>query len=378
VIAQAAPDAHLKAAGARPRQFVNVQGLRAIAALLVFGLHLNVMEQRFTGSAFLGMFSPIGNWGVDLFFIISGFVMITSTWNDFGTGSISTRFLLRRLSRVYPPYFIILIPITLLYILSPGSVNGAQAIKPNVLASYLLLPQAGFGLLIVGWTLVYEMFFYLVFALVLNANRRYCLPLMLVWGCLTLAIFAGTRQLHNVYLDTYANPLMIEFILGVAIGYVVAVRGLSFALPSFALGVAGIVAADFFYESIDRAYALGGSLRFVLIGIPMALIFMGVVGFETRRGWTFPGWLIVIGNASYSLYLWHEPLTVLIGRASAGHKSLLQHASVHVAWLLFVAVAIVGCSIALYYLIERPLLKFFNRRMNAIAMTSSPQIAPGI
>ena len=141
------------------QRFVNVQGLRALAALLVLGLHVNVLEIRFTGNPFLNAFSPIGNWGVDLFFVISGFVMITSTWNDFGTPAISWRFFLRRLTRIYPPYLVILFPIALLYIVAPTMVNDAQAIKPNVIASFLMLPQAGFGLLVVGWTLVYEMFF---------------------------------------------------------------------------------------------------------------------------------------------------------------------------------------------------------------------------
>ena len=350
------------------KQYANVQGLRAIAAMLVFGLHLNVLEGRFTGSAFLNAFAPIGNWGVDLFFVISGFVMITSTWNDFATPGISGTFFLRRLVRIYPPYLLVLVPIAALYFVAPAMVNASQAIKPSVWASFLLLPQSGFGLLIVSWTLVYELFFYVVFALVLTFARRYCLPLMGLWAVVTLAIAVTTRGLHNVYLDTYANPLMLEFVAGVLAGYAVALGRIRLPLLWVALGTAAILAAAVWYVPFDAAHGLDGSLRFALIGVPMALIFTGVVGLETNFGWRFPAFLLVLGNASYSLYLWHAPLSVLVGRLSESHRSLLERPFFHAAWLILVAAFVIGTSIALYYWIERPMLRFFNRRLRSISL----------
>jgi peptidoglycan/LPS O-acetylase OafA/YrhL len=344
------------------QRFVNVQGLRALAALLVLGLHVNVLEIRFTGNPFLNAFSPIGNWGVDLFFVISGFVMITSTWNDFGTPAISWRFFLRRLTRIYPPYLVILFPIALLYIVAPTMVNDAQAIKPNVIASFLMLPQAGFGLLVVGWTLVYEMFFYVVFALVLAANRRFCLPLMALWGVLTLIAGAIVRPMHNLYFATYTDSIMLEFIFGVGIGYVVATRRIPLVLPCLVLGIAGLVAADLWYVPFNAAHGLGGTLRFLCIGGPMTLFFAGVVGLETQYARTFPGWLIVIGNASYSLYLWHLPLGVFFGRLT-GHPALLRNPVAHAAWLVLLTALVLGASILLYNLVERPLLKYFSGKL---------------
>jgi exopolysaccharide production protein ExoZ len=345
---------------AKPRKvFLNVQGLRAVAALLVFGIHLNVIERRFTGSAFLDGFSPLGDWGVDLFFVISGFVMITSCWNDFATPGVSLRFLLRRVSRIYPPYWVIVIPILILYLRAPGMVNASQAIKPNIIASFLLLPQVGFGLLIVGWTLVYEMFFYVMFAMILTAPRRYCLPLTAGWAVLTLILCFVAQHVNNLYLSTYTDPLLLEFMFGVGVGYVMKVRTVPFVIPALALGVVGLAVSNHFYLTIDAALGNHGALRFLLIGIPAALIFCGVVGLETRYGWIVPGWVQVIGNASYSLYLWHIPLTILVGRLS-GARALLERPFGHAAWLAIVAAFVVGASVGLYHAIELPMLRFFS------------------
>jgi exopolysaccharide production protein ExoZ len=344
----------------RQKVFVNVQGLRAIAALLVFGIHLNVIERRFTGAAFLDGFSPLGDWGVDLFFVISGFVMITSCWNDFATPGVSLRFLLRRLSRIFPPYWVILVPILILYVRAPDMVNASQSIKPNIIASFLLLPQRGFGLLIVGWTLVYEMFFYVIFALVLTAKRRYCLPLVGAWGLVTLVIWGLARNSDNLYLNTYADPLLIEFIFGVGIGYLIKTRGVAFVIPALVLGVVGLAVGNHYFLAVDAMAPFHGEVRFVMIGIPAVLIFAGVVGLETRYGIAVPGWVQVIGNASYSLYLWHIPLTVLVGRLS-GAKALLHHPLVHAAWLIIVTAFVVLSSIGVYYAIELPMLRYFSK-----------------
>ncbi len=309
--------------------------------------------------------NPLGEWGVDLFFVISGFVMITSTWNEFSTPAISLRFFLRRLTRVYPPYWVAMVPIIALYIVAPHMVNGSQAVRPSIAASLLLLPQHGKPLLTVSWTLVYEMFFYVVFAVILAFDRRWCLPLVTAWGVLTLIAAALAQPLHNIYLDVYASPLLLEFILGVFAGYIVQLRGNPLPILSLALGLAGIGLADVYYDRFDAAAGLGGNLRFLCVGVPITLIFNGVVGLETRYGYVLPSLLQRIGNASYSLYLWHVPLSIFLGRAS-GRLHLNTSPLAHALWLAGVTVLVVGASMLLYRWIERPLLRFFGRWIGAL------------
>jgi peptidoglycan/LPS O-acetylase OafA/YrhL len=360
------------------KKYRNIQGLRAVAALLVFAVHLNVVEHRFTPSAFLQLLNPIGEWGVDLFFVISGFVMITSTWNEFATPAISFRFLLRRLTRVYPPYWIAMIPIVLLFAVAPHMVNGSQAIRPSVPASLLLLPQAGKPLLTVSWTLVYEMFFYVIFSIVLAFDRRWCLPLMTLWGGATLLAAAVGGPFHNVYLAVYLNPLLLEFILGVFAGYVVQVRGVFFPITSLITGLALTGVSDVFYDSVDRAAGLGGDLRCLFVGVPILLIFNGVIGLETRFGLVFPGWLQRIGNASFSLYLWHVPLSIFIGRITMGVLARHRSPMFHALWLVVVIVIVVGTSLMLYERIERPLLRVTSRWIRRLERDGSINVVPAM
>jgi exopolysaccharide production protein ExoZ len=361
------------------RTFKNVQGLRAIAALLVFSVHLNVIEQRFAGSSqFLRFLNPLGEWGVDLFFVISGFVMITSTWNEFATPAISLRFFLRRLTRVYPPYWIMMIPIVALYIVAPTMVNGSQAIRPSIPASLLLLPQLGKPLLTVSWTLVYEMFFYVVFSLVLAFDRRWCLPLMTAWGLLTLLIATVTFGQHNVYLETYSSPLLLEFILGVFAGWVIRTRKAPLPIASLIAGLIGIACADVYYDAFNAAAGLNGSLRFLCVGVPVLLIFNGIVGLETNAGYVLPRVLQKIGNSSYSLYLWHVPLSIFIGRLSLNLLRVHTNPWLHALWLTAVIFLVVGASMLLYQWIERPLLKLFGRWMRDVDTHLPVPQVPGL
>lgn len=345
--------------GANPK-FKNIQALRAIAAILVFGVHLNVVESRFTGSEFLGLLSPLGNYGVDLFFVISGFVMITSTWDDFQTPGISFRFLLRRFTRIYPLYWIVLFPILILYLLAPDMVNASQEERPNILASFLLTPQTGYGLLIVSWTLVYELFFYIVFAAILNFKRRFSIPLLYLWGTVTLLISLFAGQQNNVYLHVYAGPLLLEFIFGVSIGYYLKKRAVASVFPILILGIIGLLITDLSSFPFEGRAPLHGTFRFLFAGVPAALILLGICGLEMRYGFVFPEWLQNIGNASYSLYLWHIPMTILAGRLTA-HLSVIRSTPGHIVWLVAVSTFVIGASTLLYRLIERPILRFFAR-----------------
>ena len=340
--------------------FRNVQGLRALAALLVFSVHLNVPELR--------VLHDLGEWGVDLFFVISGFVMITSTWNEFATPAISLRFFLRRITRVYPAYWVVMIPVVVFYLIAPNAVNETQAIRPSIWASLLLVPQAGKPLLTISWTLVYEIFFYVVFALVLAFDRRWCLPLVIAWGVITLLLGSLLAPLHNHAVSIYTNSISIEFIFGIFAGYLVQTRKAFFPIASLALGLVLIAIAYHWYFALDAARGWGGNYRFLCIGIPAVLIFNGAVGLETAYGMIVAGSLQRLGNASYALYLWHVPVSIFLERISRGFLSKHPSPALHAVWLVAVIAIVIGFSLLMYDKVERPLLRVFGRWLKAFDM----------
>jgi exopolysaccharide production protein ExoZ len=159
-------------------EYKNIQGLRAIAALLVVGCHFHDFADRygFQSEALI----TIGAWGVDLFFVISGFIMIVVNWNKFSKPNAPKAFLIRRIVRIFPPYWLVTLVIVTAIIISPKLFHTWTVNTSNLLPSLLLLPSEQKPILYVGWTLIFEMYFYYVFATLLNFSRKTALTVMAV------------------------------------------------------------------------------------------------------------------------------------------------------------------------------------------------------
>ena len=132
-------------------------------------------------------------------------------------------FLLRRVTRIYPTYWIYCLPLVLAGIAAPGGLIGEH--KPDVFASLLLIPNAASPLLLVAWTLEFEVYFYLAFALLIWARlgRRERILALVVWGAIVVAaraILAPTRA--QALLDAVLSPLVFEFLAGCAAAWLCA------------------------------------------------------------------------------------------------------------------------------------------------------------
>ena len=141
---------------------VSIQALRVIAAFMVLAFHVSLEVAKLTPAAVL---TP-GSAGVDLFFVISGFVMLYSSERLFGRPWASAQFFKRRLVRIVPLYWLATTALVLL--VAPFA--GTKAVIASLL--FWPYPAGGAPLLNVGWTLNIEMFFYLVFAAALLAKSR--------------------------------------------------------------------------------------------------------------------------------------------------------------------------------------------------------------
>lgn len=242
----------------------------------------------------------VGAAGVDLFFVISGFIIATVA-----NKRSAPDFLADRVWRIFPLWLVVVTPWLI----------AKHPPLPAVLCSLTLWPVFGNHFyapaLGVGWSLCYEMLFYGAFALILAGYKRHVLCLFV--ACLVIGPL--TKSAVASYLG---SPLILEFLAGVAIARLSPPKQL--AIPLVILGFAWIAAAPL--DEYARVLGPGSLTRVGYWGLPAALIVYGARGLEDffeRKAFDVP---VMIGDASYSIYLFH-PFVVNIGVGAAIACSLI-------------------------------------------------------
>ncbi len=273
---------------------ISLQALRALAAWLVVFHHVMQIFFDFKAESALGrFFVERGAIGVDIFFVISGFVIYLSTrGKDIQAG----RFMLNRFFRIVPAYWLYSVMVALIIVYArPVMPTQAFDLK-HFLLSLLFVPApnpGGFGLyptLSVGWTLNYEMFFYLVFALSLAAPQRWRPGLIGIALVLVSAVLARQSWLG----EFYRNSIIYEFLFGVAIGvaHCCGWLRLGFGLASTLLAT-----------SLLAIQQLDSSMRLLHWGVPSAMLVVACIALEPWFRAARP--LKLLGDCSYSVYLVH-------------------------------------------------------------------------
>jgi exopolysaccharide production protein ExoZ len=329
------------------RTIISVQALRAIAALAVSLCHFDELSVWLAGQRGPYLLEQLAS-GVDLFFVISGFVMVYSSGDLFAMSGGAIRFLTRRLARIAPPYWLttaIAIPV-----MSLPNDWGA------LFASYLFIPyRAASGHITpiygVGWTLNFEMYFYVLFAVTIFLRRNLAVTAL----CLTLCVIVLLGYLLQptpASLQFWSDPIILEFVLGMILA-VLYIEGIQLPTPvRICLVVAGVVTIGFFNTRMPPS-----GYRVVQWGIPAALIFAGtVLGREINFG-RLGAPVRILGDSSYALYLTHSLMTAAV--LLAWPHGLNQYPMMPVLFLAFVGVQLI--SIAIYYLFEKRSNKFLQR-----------------
>lgn len=268
---------------------ISIQYFRAIAALFVLLSHASHKVEL--ESSITNLFK-LGNYGVDLFFIISGFVMCFSI--D-GKCPNPIKFMKARFIRILPLYWILTLVALIVFLFKPEIVNSSGG-DTSIIASFFLLPNGDKLLLNNGWTLSYEFYFYFIFSLcfIFKSYRLICC--FFVINMLSLLGFLG---FENEYLKFMTSSMLIEFSFGIVCFWLYkydiintnrAVCLMVISFVTLMLMLLGIINLDDFIRSI---YA----------GIPISLFFIGAIFFDkvipNNRA------LLYIGTSSYSLYLSH-------------------------------------------------------------------------
>jgi exopolysaccharide production protein ExoZ len=283
-----------------------VQSLRGLAAFGVLTHHIAVAIDRFFGDQFTPPGIGLGWAGVDLFFVLSGFIMVWTT-RDGGHGlRTAGAFWARRALRVYPPYWVataIALALTLSVPALAQINSGAGWIE-----SILLWPAAEQPFLNPGWTLIYELWFYLGFGFLILAPRRFLPMLLAGWAFAVIVAALRFGETANPVLHVVINPLTLDFLMGAFVAMALGAwrRTVSAAVV---LGLAAIGAAALL-AGVLYVTATGWNdwTRMAACGPACAILLTAAV-LADRAGLFRPHRaLIVLGDWSYALYLTHQPI----------------------------------------------------------------------
>lgn len=346
-----------------------LQALRAVSALLVVVYHLVHAEAVHGGGVtLLGGPAHFGFAGVDVFFVISGFIMAIVTSGRFGDPAEAARFLTQRAVRILPLDWLFTLAIAVILALRPAALDPSLADK-SLLQSLLLIPQAGGPLLVVGWTLTFELFFYAMTALALATGTARRVPLM-IGGWATLLLMLQGVTADSPWGRLFSSPLSFEFMAGVMVGLFWHRLPAALAIPALASGVAWMIISGLLLLDVPGHGQTDG-IRTLAFGLPAALIVLGAVRLETEQRVRMPKPLVMLGDASYSLYLSHVFVLSLAGRLGSG-LGLTGSIAGNAVFLLGTLLGCCFVALVVHRWVERPLLDAGNRMVRTMLMRHRP------
>ncbi len=324
----------------------SIQFLRGVAALLVVFFHCTPHNIGLAGEA-----------GVDLFFVISGFVMWIATANRSITPQ---NFLYQRLIRIVPLYWIFTCILAVLAFAVPDAFPRLVLIAERFIFSLAFIPHVEpnssliLPLMTQGWTLNYELFFYVLIAAALWLPTWWRLGAVTAAICL-LVITGMVIGRHGPLSAVYTNPLLLEFVFGMGIGALVTLDRLPDQRTSMVLSIVGasVLLTSFFWAETAEHH------RLLFWGLAGTALVVGLVGLERSVG--MPDWKLatLIGDSSFSLYLTHTFVISGVGKATEIALGLTQFRNSPLA-VSVVMLASVVVGIIVYRMLEKPLLRWLR------------------
>lgn len=356
--------ASVKAASASKLEAIQL--LRALAASMVVVGHLiGTVEHR------PDLFGPViearyaGGAGVDVFFLISGFIMVFASRRMFGSVAGARDFMLRRLVRIAPLYWATT-ALALALLMLKGAAPDGRAIA----ASFGFIPYEvgglgnGFAFPIVdlGWTLNYEMMFYVLFALFIPLGRQRAV-IGLGATMLTIVVLGAIFKPGYVALRFWSQPIILEFVLGTLIALAYGAGRLRLS-PLVRVTLVACAAAVYLYDPcglMGRPVTPNGIERVIGWGLPSMLILIAAIAGETPLHSRIARMGVLLGDASYALYLLHP--FVIAAMIRVARLPLFSAPGGGVAFVVMTGVAACIGAVVVHTWVERPVTTWLTRRL---------------
>lgn len=320
-----------------------VQCLRGLASLLVCGFHTRYWINLNDSSKLGDFLFAKGLYGVELFFIISGFIMIYTTKDNFlqSQYKYSKLFIKKRIIRIAPLYTILTI---VWYIIFIDSFNWNVFIK--IIKSIMFIPYNEFPILYLGWSLNYEMFFYLIFAIsLLFGHYKYKVLLIFFMIFISLQHF----KYQNSYLNMISSFQLNYFLVGVLLGLFrnkIIITNSHISLVLIVVSMFILILFLFNYVKINNKIGLLLFFTFIVYS---------VINFDFSQIKINLNALYFLGNISYSLYLFHPFIPNLLKEHFDIFPGIFKIDLLNYFFYILMMLSIILFSYILYHLIEKKL-----------------------
>jgi peptidoglycan/LPS O-acetylase OafA/YrhL len=328
--------------GAVRQPLLSLQVGRGLAALAVLLCHATVTvgAPKYWGREVADGAFAAGAAGVEYFFVLSGFIIFWVHANDIGKPRRFGHYLFRRFARIYPIYWLVLAVAVFGFSLFRGFGSGPETLPTTLLGSAFLVGPNTAPTIGVSWTLFHEVLFYGLFGLVVLSRRA---------GLLAFAVWFVVCAM-DAPLGYAVSHLNLLFLIGVVTAVLVRRWPVPRPLVLTTLGAASLVAVALLKWNHTLRYYPAD----LLLGLSSALVIAGGVEIDRSRAWRAPWFFVVLGDASYVLYLTHTMVD------SIAAKALLWLP--YWAGFLALAAVSVGVGMAAHSAVERPLLNALSVR----------------
>jgi peptidoglycan/LPS O-acetylase OafA/YrhL len=333
---------------AKKQLFTSLQGARGIASLLIVLYHCEDVGSLDRYWHWNHHYFNFGVGSLYFFFMLSGVVIQHAHKRDIGVPARLGNYTWKRLRRVYPIYWLYLLPLIAMYLLIPSLGSGFERKPIAILQSFLLIAISRFPPINpVAWTMYHEVLFYFLFAFMLW-NKTLGKLMLGMW--MLASVIALIAPPQNPLLDFYISPLHLLFGLGMIVSE--AVKRVSWrGGPIASVGFVTLAACCVYANLVLSAAAVFP----IVFGVCSALTVFGLMLIEKRKAISTPRFLLFLGDASYSIYLVH--FTVI----EIGVRLVYRLWRIHpvpgiIPFLVLFAISLTGGILAYLY-VETPLLR---------------------